>query len=221
MARQSAERARRLRAGATHRGWKVAFTTATARAAAGVEHSVVGYLTDRTELASGAAVELSHWTRPMIEAELAVRLSAPIEPDAELAQARAAIGAVAVAIEVVDVSIPLHELEEVLAGDVFHRHFLLGPWSHDLAGGDIADVAVQAWLDDQLAAAESAPMTVIGDPPAVLVAVAGELAGQDLGLEAGDVVMLGSVIALTPVSRGQRLRVAASGLGQLELSFTG
>ena len=109
---------------------------------------MVGYLTDRTELRSAATVAIGGWTRPMIEAELAVQLRGPLSVGDDAGEAAAVIAGVSLAIEVVDVSIPLHHTEDVLAGDIFHRHFVTGGFSARMAGGAIEGICVEAWLDD-------------------------------------------------------------------------
>lgn len=219
MRRQLASREQLLDAGARHRGWKVGLTTAASRAAAGIDTPLIGFLTDATELSSDAQLEIGDWTRPTIEAEIAIRLGANVDRELDEQRASGAIAALAVAIEVVDLTVPLTEVEELLAQDIFHRRFVLGPWVTARAGGDLAGITVRAWLDDQPVATATDPGAVIGPMPAVVQLVARQLADEGLVLASGDVILAGSAIPLTPVAPGRRLRVEASGLGRLRLSF--
>jgi 2-keto-4-pentenoate hydratase len=205
MARQFAARATALDAGAAHRGWKVAFATPASRAAAGVDRSVVGFLTDASELPDGAEIPIADWTRPTIEAELAVHVGDDLTA-----------AAVAVAIEVVDLDLPLDQTEDVLAGGVFHRHYVLG---EPRQGDDASDVHIRALVDDELVASEDDPASVIGTPPEIVATVADELRRHGEELRPGDLIMGGSTIPLQPVSPGERLRVEADGLGVLGLTF--
>jgi 2-oxo-3-hexenedioate decarboxylase len=205
MQRQLAARTAALDAGAAHRGWKVAFATASSRAAAGVERSVVGFLTDVTELPDGAEIAIADWARPTIEAELAVRVGEDLSAVA-----------VAVAIEVVDLNLPVDQTEDVLAGAIFHRHYVVGAWR---AGDDASDVHVRAFVDDELVASQGDPTSVIGAPRQIVTTVADELRRHGEQLRAGDLVLGGSTIPLQPIGRGQRLRVEAGALGALGLSF--
>ena len=205
MQRQLAARTAALDAGAAHRGWKVAFATAPSRAAAGVDRSVVGFLTDATELPDGAEIAIAHWTRPTIEAELAVRVGEDL---------RAA--AVAVAIEVVDLNLPVEQTEDVLAGAIFHRHYVVGAWR---VGDDASDVHVRAFVDDELVASQGDPTSLIGTPPDIVSTVAEELRRHGERLRPGDLILGGSTIPLHPIGPGQRLRVEAGGLGALALTF--
>jgi 2-keto-4-pentenoate hydratase len=205
MQRQLAARAAALAAGAAHRGWKVAFATPPSRAAAGVDRSVVGFLTDATELPTGAEIAIAEWTRPTIEAELAVHVGDEL-----------AVAAVAVAIEVVDLELPVDATEDVLAGSIFHRHYVLG---EPRPGEDASDVHVRALVDRELVAAQDEPTAVIGTPPEIVATVADELRRHGEELRPGDLILGGSTIPLHPVAPGQRLRVEADGLGALELTF--
>jgi 2-keto-4-pentenoate hydratase len=220
MQRQLHARTQALAAGAAHRGWKVGLSTPASQAAAGMTQPVLGFLTDATELGDGAEVTIGGWTRPTVEAELAILLASDVAGQADEPERRSAIGAVAVAIEVVDVTVPLDQLESLLAADIFHRHFLVGPWSPGRAGGDVDGVGIEAWLDGALIATTEDPCSVIGELPDVVGFVADELAAVGLRLTAGDTIMAGSAIPLTPVQPGQRLRVRGSTLGELTLSFT-
>jgi 2-keto-4-pentenoate hydratase len=205
MARQLAARAAALQAGAAHRGWKVAFATPASRAAAGVERSVVGFLTDATELPDGAEIAIGDWTRPTIEAELAIHVGDDLSA-----------AAVAAAIEVVDVDVPVQETEDVLAGSIFHRHYVLGD---PRQGAEVADVRIRALVDGELVAAQDDPCSIVGNPSQIVATVGEELARHGEQLRPGDVILGGSTIPLHPVAPGQHLRVEADGLGTLELRF--
>jgi 2-keto-4-pentenoate hydratase len=202
MARQLAARAAALDAGATHRGWKVAFATPASREAAGVDRSLVAFLTDATERPSGAEIAIADWSRPTIEAELAVHVGDDL-----------AVGVLAAAIEAVDLDRPLDRTEDVLAGAIFHRHYVLG------APRPVADVRIRALVDGKLVASEDDPWSVIGTPPQIVATVADELARHGERLLPGDLILGGSTIPLQPVTPGQHLRVEADGLGALELTF--
>jgi 2-keto-4-pentenoate hydratase len=207
MARQLAARAAALQAGAAHRGWKVAFATPASRAAAGVERSLVGFVTDATELPDRAEVAIGDWTRPTIEAELAIHVGDDVS-----------VAAVAAAIEVVDLNLPLQETEDVLAGSIFHRYYVLG---EPRQGADVADVHIRALVDGHLVAAEDDPCSIVGSPSQIVATVGEELARHGEQLRPGDVILGGSTIPLHLVAPGQHLRVETDGLGTLGLSFRG
>ena len=75
----------------------------------------MGFLTDRTLLPDGAAARSAVVT-PMLEAEVAVRVGAD-----------GRIDGYAAAIELADVDPPPEDAEAIVAGNIFHKHVLLGP----------------------------------------------------------------------------------------------
>lgn len=221
MARQLAARAAAIDAGARPLGWKVALGAPASQQAAGIDQRVVGHLTDRTLWADGASVPVGGWAQPKIEGEIAIHLAADVPPGADAATAAAAIGALGAAIEVVDSAHPLSELERLVAGGIFHRGVVLGPPVEARAGGDDSGIVVTAALDGAEVARAEDPRAAIGGSPAEIVQfVAGQLAHDGLSLRAGDVIIGGSAIPLTPVAPGQRLRLEVAPLGALELTFT-
>jgi 2-keto-4-pentenoate hydratase len=92
-------------------GFKVGFGTPEAMAKLGIERPLVGPIGDRTLLADGATVDLTGWKNPMIELEVAVHCGAGLS----------------VAIELADVHPPPDDAETILAGNIYHRHWILGP----------------------------------------------------------------------------------------------
>jgi 2-keto-4-pentenoate hydratase len=138
LARQLATRRALLDDGAEHLGWKVGVGTPAAMAAIGTDGPLVGFLTRRGELAPGAEAVIADWGAPVAEAEIAVRLGTDLEAGATRERAAAAVDAVAPAIELADVAGDRTDVEAVVAGNVFHRHVLLGPWDPARAGLDAA-----------------------------------------------------------------------------------
>ena len=220
MARQLASRRRMLETGADAIGWKVALGTPAAQRAAGVEQPVVGFLTSASRLPDGATVPIGGWTKPMVEAEIAVHVAADLGPGADRATAAHAIGGLGAAIEVVDVALPLDAVEEVVAGNIFHRHVVLGPSDPGRRGGAVDGIAVALSVDGAPVARADDPTAVVGDLVEIIRFVADELAASGVRLRAGDVVITGSVTPLHPVAAGQSLRVDAGPLGALELTFS-
>jgi 2-keto-4-pentenoate hydratase len=102
-------------------GWKLAFGIPA------VEHvqggmPMLGYLTTATQLPPGGTFRCQPSVDLRFETELAVQVAAA---DAE--GSYHAVGAVAVALEIVNVGQPQHDLEDVTTENVLHKAFALGP----------------------------------------------------------------------------------------------
>ena len=210
-------RRRELAGGATHLGWKAGFGAPAALERLGTDRPLAGYLTRDRLLADGATVSLGGMRQPVLEAEVALVLARDVPPGATAAQARAAVGQVAVAIEVADLDVPPVDVEEIVAGNIYHRHVLLGPPVEPRETGDLAAVVQRDGTD---VARTDDPTALTGDVAAVLASMHETLSACGTGIAAGDVVITGSVVPPIDVAVDEAWTVSFEGLGQLSVSFT-
>ncbi len=210
-----ATRAAALAAGARHLGWKLAFGAPASMAAFGTDRPLVGFLTRDRLLPSGAAVDISTWTRPVLEAEIAAHLGSDPGPTPTPAQALAAVSGWSVAIELADVDHTPTDLERVLAGNVFHRHVLLGPVVTTLPD----DLTVSVERDGETVVATSDPWALTGDLGTILASAASTLAVCGASLSPGEVVIAGSVVLPVDLTGGQ-WRVAAERCGEVAVEIS-
>lgn len=220
----------RLEAGGARRiGWKAGFGAPSALTMMELDGPLVGFLTDRTVLPAqdgAATAPLTGWTRPMAEAEVAIILAADLGPEAGPDELRAAVGAVAPAIELADLDIaPSPDaVAAILAGDIFHRHVLVGP-THPTAGG--WDGAALRATVHHVAADGRATDTEVPDVEAVAGTAVDVLAscarGAALvgpGLRRGDVVILGSMVPPVAVAPGDRFALSLTGWSTITVGLT-
>lgn len=209
----------RMRAdGAEQIGWKTGFGSATTLALLEIEEPLIGFLTDRTlhrpSVGVDVTVAVSGWTRPMAEAEIAVILGEDLPPDAGPEQALAAVAAVAPAIELADVDFPpaADAVADILAGDIYHRHVIIGERRELTDGWRAADLnatvryrpahgdPVVTEVDD----VEAGP----GSALAGLLACARAAALVGPGLRRDDVIIMGSIVPLVPIGADERFEMA-------------
>jgi 2-keto-4-pentenoate hydratase len=200
-----ARRRDELAAGAEHLGWKVGFGSPAGMAALGLDRPVVGYLTKGRLLEPGSTVSVAGWTRGVIEAEIAAYVGPGLVVDGW-----------ALAVELADVDHPPTEVEEIVAGNVYHRHVLLGGRVATLPG----DRGVRVRLDGHEVAATSDPDALVGELGWVLDTTASTLAAAGNELAPGDVVITGSMIPPMDVAPGQLWEVSAPGLGSIAVRLT-
>lgn len=210
-------RAAALGSGVAPLGWKLGFGSPAALASFGTDRPLVGYLTRDRLLASGATVDVSGWTKPLLEPELAAHLGSDVAADASPSEALAAVAGWSVAIELADLDAPPTDIEEVLTGNIFHRTVLLGPVVAHLP----LDLSVLVTRDGEPIASCSAPFELTGEPGAVLASTASTLAACGASLSAGDVVITGSVVPPVHITRGGSWRVVAGGLGEIAVELRG
>jgi len=211
--------------GAQRVGWKAGFGTAAWRESLGLRGPLVGVLPASATLPSGSTVDLTGWHAPRAEVELAVTIGCSVDgarlpagPDGD-AILRASIVAIAPAIELVDLDTTPSDVCEILAGNIYHRHVVLGTPDPRRAGG------VLEGLSGYVHCAGAAP-TELADLEAstgpaldVLREVARVATVHSTGLTAGDVVILGSIVPPMAIAPRDRLQYGLGAHAPLELHF--
>ncbi len=208
MRAQLARRGELLASGRRHLGWKLGFGSPAAMQRLGTTAPLVGFMTDGSLLPSGATCSIAGWKRAMLEPEIAAHIG-----DGGV------IAALGVAIEIADLDPDVQDVESVLAGDIFHRHVLLGPPDSTRSGGSVEGIAARVLRDGVEMASTSEPESLTGRISDNLASAATTLESLGLGLRPGDVVILGSMVPPIPVEPGQSIRVEVDPLGALEVRF--
>jgi 2-keto-4-pentenoate hydratase len=216
MRAQLALRRERLGAGDRALGWKVGFGSAAAQEKLRTDRPLVGFLLESNRLPDGAEVALDGWAAPALEPEIAVHLGRDVPPGASTDDVRAAVAGLSAAIELVDVDPPPADVRKILAGNVYHRHVLLGPvrdgWTPaaDLTGRALVDGTEVAATDD---------VTALTGETLEVVRLTAELL-QQCGeqLRAGDVIITGSVVPPVQLVAGHTVAVDLGPLGTLSVS---
>jgi len=185
----------RIAAGMQHRGWKIGINVPEIQAELGLDHSLVGWLDGDRIFPNGATLPLPSGSLFHVEPELCLRLAEPLDVRAGLSSARAAVDAVAPALEIVDYAKPAKDLDAVVAHSMFHSASVLGEW-HGVPGDGLLHVFERVRLrvgdrESEPARADLVPSDV-GEIALLVAKVLGE-AGERL--LAGDMILSGSFIA--------------------------
>jgi 2-keto-4-pentenoate hydratase len=198
--------------GARPLGWKLGLGTPAAMEKHGTTAPLVGFLVDRGLREGGSEVSIGDWQKPHAEPEVAVQVSADVPAGADREAVAAAIGGFAVAIELVDIG--GGEVEDILAGNIFHRHVLLG------GAVSVAPSELQGEIrvSDEVIAVDD-PWALVGDPVSALAHLAEHLAAFGETLRAGSVLIMGSIVPAIPLAPGDRLRYRLDPAGELSVGF--
>jgi 2-keto-4-pentenoate hydratase len=208
--RQLAERDRILATGAKRLGWKLGLGAPPAREKWEIKGPAAGFITDATLLDSGASQSLDGWTKPVLEAEVAVR----VLRDAVGAR----VAALGLAIELADLGSGTDDLAEVLAGDIFHRRTVLGSLDVDPS---TPVGAVKVERDGETIDTADDPTALVGGTAAEMTAYLDRYLaaiGEELG--DGDVIITGSTVPLVDCSEGGRFVVSSPGFEAVEVTLT-
>ncbi len=197
LARRDAE----LAGGAAPVGWKIGFGTRAIQAHFGLAHPVVGYLTDTGVTPDGSTVTLEGWTAPAVEVELALRVGED-----------GGVAGIGPALELVDLDMPVADIEPVLATNVCQRGVVFGD---EVPGLDPWSVAVVVTRGGALVA-EGGPEE---DPAETVAFVRRYLSDHGTALEPGQRIIAGSMVAPVAVAPGDELRAEFGPLGVLSVRF--
>jgi 2-keto-4-pentenoate hydratase len=158
---------------------------------------LLGHLTTETRLEPGAVYRAEGAKDLRVDAEVAVEIGPDGQP--------AGFGA---ALELVDLGRPPDDLETIVAANLFHRAFVLGPSIPTLPPNVEARIVVNG---EVRGSAEATP-----DPGAAVERAALLLAAAGERLEAGDRIITGAVVQV-PVAQGDEVVVDLGELGQLDV----
>jgi 2-keto-4-pentenoate hydratase len=202
-----------LAGGAERVGWKIGLNIPEIQDRLGLSEPVIGHLTSATRLDDGGSFAAAGAGALHAEPEVALEMGRDVEAGVDADSARASIAGLGAALELVDTWRPPETLEGIVAGNVFHKGFLLGPSRPAFpAEGVRATVTVNG---EQRTAADS------GDDFADVVQLVARLldsAGERL--QAGDHIITGSITPPVAVQPGDRVTVDLGGLGGQEVRVT-
>jgi 2-keto-4-pentenoate hydratase len=221
MAVQFELRAKKLASGETPIGWKAGFGAPTALEKLKLDAALVGFMTDRSKLASGETVSLAGWSKPAAEPEIAIYIGRDVAAGADIDTARAAIAAIGPAIELADLRPPLGDVEAILSGNIFHRHVIVGPADSSRAGADVAGLTARVTRNGAEHANTSEVEALTGPLVAIVQRVADTVAGMGETLRKGEVIIAGSLVA--PIflnSNDRELSYTLDPIGSVSISFS-
>jgi 2-oxo-3-hexenedioate decarboxylase len=202
-----------LKGGARRVGWKIGLNVPEVQERLGLREPVIGHLTSATQLDPGGEYAGRDASELKAEPEVVVALGRGVPGDADEESAREAIAGLGAAIELVDVGRPPADLQSILAANIFHRAFVLGPSQPALpAEGVTAEVTV----NDEVRAQAPAP----DDFAEVVMLVARLLDAAGEHLREGDRIIAGSLTPQVDVASGDHVVVDLGRLGRLELRVT-
>lgn len=213
---------RRLARGATVHGHKVGLSSHAMQEMMGVDEPDYGHLLSDMEVFSSRAVSAGRYCYPRVEVEVAFVLGETLPGEGCTEDdVIAATEAVAPAIELIDSRIRDWDIKiaDTIADNASSAGYVLGP--DRVKPGDLDLRGIEATLfrnGEQVAAGRSD--AVLGNPVTAVAWLARKVASFGVTLEAGHVVLPGSVHRAIDVRPGDDFEARLDGLGTVHLSFT-
>ena len=210
---------KRLETGERPIGWKIGYGAPAARERLGTKAPLVGYLTDATLVASGAKISVTNWVKPCVEPEIAVYFGRDVPGGSAGETVRAAISAVGPAFELVDLGNPTTDIEAILARNISHKSFALGPLDARRAGGVLDGLSARVLRNGAEAATSSDPQAANGDLIENVREMADTLASFGEMLRAGQVIITGSIVPPLAAEAGEEIVFHLDPIGAVSIRF--
>jgi 2-oxopent-4-enoate/cis-2-oxohex-4-enoate hydratase len=213
---------RRLKDGERVVGKKIGVTSKPVQDMLGVHQPDFGFLTDRMWIANGDTVRIAEsMIQPRAEAEIALILRASLKgPGVTPADVLEATEAIAPCFEIVDSRISNWDIRivDTIADNASCGVFVLGAARGDPRKLDLAGLKASVRKNGQ-PLSEGLGAAVQGSPLASVAWLANTLGRYGVTLDAGEVILSGSLVPLEPAKPGDRFDVDLTGVGTASISF--
>ena len=213
--------ARRLAAGERVIGKKIGVTSKAVMDMLGVFQPDFGWLTDGMVYNEGEPVPANTLIQPKAEGEIAFVLKKTLKgPGVTAADVIAATEGVMACFEIVDSRIRdwKIKIQDTVADNASCGVFVLGDRLVDPRDVDLGTCGMVLEKNGEIVAT-GAGAAALGHPANAVAWLANTLGAHGIALEAGEVVLSGSLAAMVPVKAGDNLRVTIGGIGGCSVRF--
>ncbi|GAB2985303.1 2-keto-4-pentenoate hydratase [Amycolatopsis acidiphila] len=208
--------------GAVVKGHKVGLSSAAMQRQLGVDQPDFGHLTDRMFHLESQPIDPSAFVAPKVEPEIAFVLGKPLAgPGVTVAEAVAAVEFVTPALEIIDSRIRDWKIKlvDTIADNASSAGVVLGSTATPLSQVNVRLVGGVLYHNGELVGT-GAGGAVLGSPLNALVWLTNTLGARGVTLQAGHVVLPGSITAAVPVAAGDVATATFAGLGSVTARFS-
>lgn len=208
---------RRLERGERVVGMKMGLTSRAKMEQVGVHEPIYGHLTEAMIVRDGETIGMTGRCHPRAEPEIAFIMAEDITGPVTDAEAVAAVGGVAAAIEIIDSRYENFSftLPDVVADNTSASGFILGPTVRNIAEVNLGNLGIT--LEVNGAVEETGSSAAIYDHPVrSLVELISMLGRIGTGLKGGDIVLAGAATAAVHLKPGDHVRAIVEDLGTAE-----
>ena len=213
--------AHRLAEGETVVGRKIGLTSVAVQRMLGVDQPDFGVLTDRMDHSRSGAIPVDGMIAPRAEGEIAFHLKRDLAgPGVTLHDVLLATESVSACFEIVDSRIRDWKIGilDTVADNASAAAFATGDARVSPIGLDLGTCGMALEKNGALLST-GAGAAALGSPLNCVVWLANQLGRLGSGLKAGDTILSGALVPLTPVVRGDHLRLRVGGIGAVDLHF--
>ena len=202
-------------------GKKVGFTSSAAQNMAKLNEPAYGELLDRYQVPSGGVIDTSSFIKPLLECEIAFVMGQTLTgPNITPAKVMAATESFVAAFEIVDFRTQDWAIGkyEAIAYNVFIRHFVLNPTPIQMVDTLLPDITIDLHKNGTLLTSGDG-RNVLNDPANSVAWLVNKLANHGQSLQAGELVLAGSLTSLVPIESGDYFEARFDTLGTVSVKF--
>jgi 2-keto-4-pentenoate hydratase len=202
-------------------GKKIGLTSKVMQQMFAVDQPDYGHLLDTMAVASGGEAPMMRLLQPRVEGEIAFLLKQELRgPGVTEAQVLAATEAVMPAIEIIDSRIRdwKIKLADTIADNASSGFFVLGDTRTPVRDVDLRLVGMVLEKNGEIVGT-GAGAAALGNPASAVAWLANKLAEFGLSLNAGEVILSGSLAVAPPVTNGDVITVQFAQLGTVTVRF--
>lgn len=212
--------ARKIEQGRARVGRKVGLTNPRVQAAVGVHEPDYGTIFADMVFDSGVVLDRSKYIQPKIEAEVCIALGKELT-SYDIASVEAAIEWIAPSFELVDGHMPHYRgtIVDTIADNAYCAGIIIGE-KQEYGAVDLATVELSLCRDG-VEITNGVGSNVMGSPLNAVAWLARTALEQDLPLQAGEILLPGSIGLIMDFDAGPLYTADISGLGRVEARFGG
>ncbi|RYE03822.1 MAG: 2-oxo-hepta-3-ene-1,7-dioic acid hydratase [Sphingomonadales bacterium] len=207
-------------------GYKVGLTTRGMQHNLGTDRPLYGVLLDDMAFDEGAPIPMDRFLSPRVEMELAFCMARRLSGPCTEAEAIAAIDWIAPAIEIIDSRTVMRDAAtgatraaiDVVADGGGAAGFVVSSQRMRPGEVDLSRIGAVLYQNDEPEDSGMFPL-ILRRPERALVWLAGALAERGCAIEAGEIILSGSIIKPYPVARGDRFTFDFGDQGSIALRF--
>ena len=200
-------------------GWKVGLTSKAMQQMLNVDQPDFGHLLDSMRIDEGGNIDCAEMIWPRVEPEIAFQLKDDLRgPGITAEQVIDATEFLIPSLEVIDSRVKDWKIKlcDTIADNASCSRFVLGRQRTSVEGLDVRLIGMNYYVNDELVNTATSA-AVIGNPAAAVAWLANTLAPFGHHLQAGQVVMPGSLVAAVDAKPGGYIRADFDRIGSVEL----
>ena len=213
--------ARRVERGARVVGHKVGLSSRAMQLMMGVHEPDFGHLTDAMSVLEDDDVAVSELCQPRVEIESAFVLGRPLAgPGVSVADVVRAVEFVLPSIEIIDSRITGWDIQlvDTVADNASSARLVLGGTPRLLTELDLRTVPAALERNGRIVETGTTG-AVLGNPVKAVAWLANTLGPYGVTLNAGDIILSGSLVPLEPARPGDIFSMELSGVGATSITF--